>query len=399
MTGRRRFPRTMCTVSSHKVASRTLLVIALVCVGAGKVAAQPQSDPSVANRLDSVVSTRRTAIVRAVETSAPAVVSIAAEQVRYYREVVPLFDFDSLFPFEMPGLSRPRAQLVSSLSSGVLFSDDGLVLTNEHGVPENAVLTVTLPDGREVKGDDVEVVGKDYDSDIAVLKINLDAVPAAPLGRSADLMIGEWVIAIGNPFGYILGDPKPSVSVGVVSALDRWFGGAGGERRVYRNMIQTDASINQGNSGGPLVNADGRVVGINTFILSRSGESIGLGFAIPIDRARRVADELVAYGRVRPIDLGFSVGSVDKGIAQMLGLSRTSGVVVVELLDSGAAGRAGMSVGDLIYEVNGHSTNSIEDARMVFRSLLVGDEVTVKAERSGKDISFRFDITDITGLK
>ena len=344
----------------------------------------------------SVSASRRTAIVQAVEKVAPAVVSITAKQVQYVREFVPLFDFGSVFPFGMPGIPQSRAQMVSSLSSGVIFSNDGLILTNEHGVPDNAMLTITLPDGREITGDNVTLIGKDFESDIALLRIKSDkTLPTASLGQSGDLMIGEWVIAIGNPFGYVLGDPKPSVSVGVVSALDRWFGGAGGEKRVYRDMIQTDASINQGNSGGPLVNADGKVIGINTFIISKTGESIGLGFAIPIDRAHRIADELLHYGHIRSVDLGFSVGSVDEGVAKMLGIKRTSGVVVVELIRTGAAARAGLDIGDLIYEVNGRSINDVEDARMVFRSLMVGDRVDMKVERSGKDISIGFDAIEL----
>lgn len=380
----------------HDVLVRSAAAVIMTCaVGAASAQQGSDSVPTVAQNDETVGASRRTAIVEAVDTAAPAVVSIAAEQIHYVREVVPFFDFDSMFPFDVPGFSRSRAHLVSSLSSGVLFSDEGLILTNEHGVPDNATLTVTLPDGREVSGNDVKVVGKHFDTDIALLDINLDDTPVAALGRSDDLMIGEWTIAIGNPFGYVLGDPKPSVSVGVVSALDRWFSSAGGERRIYRNMIQTDASINQGNSGGPLVNAAGRVIGINTFILSGSGGSIGIGFAIPIDRARRVADEILAYGHVRPVNLGFSVESVDEGIARMLGLSRSSGVVVVELLDAGSAAQGGLKIGDLIYEVNGRPTNNIEDARMVFKSLMVGDRVDAKIERAGKDISIGFDITEL----
>jgi len=344
---------------------------------------------------DMLTETRRTAIVRAVEAVAPAVVTVAAREVRYVREVVPLFEFDTWFPFEMPGMTRLREQLVSSLSSGVVFSEDGLVITNEHGVPDGARLTVTLPDGRTAQTDQVEVVGKDFGSDIAVLRIALPDLPTAPLGTSLDLMIGEWVVAIGNPFGYVIGDPQPSVSAGVVSALNRWFSGPRREPRVYRDMIQTDASINQGNSGGPLVNASGQVVGVNTFIISKTGGSIGIGFAIPIDRVRRVADELVRYGRVRPVDLGFSVGPVGAELARRLGIKRTAGVVVVELIKNGAAARAGLELGDLIYEVNGRPITDLDDARIMFRSLLVGDRVNMKVERDGKEVAVGFDIVEL----
>jgi len=374
---------------------RRRVFAALICSAATCVASTPPSRAQSSDSTEAVSKTRRTAIVRAVETVAPAVVTVAAQEMRYVREVVPLFDFDTWFPFEMPGMTQLRARPVSSLSSGVVFSEDGLIVTNEHGVPEGARLTVTLPDGRLAQADQVEVVGKDYASDIAVLRVRLPDMPAARFGSSADLAIGEWVIAIGNPFGYVIGDPQPSVSVGVVSALNRCFSGPGGDKRIYRDMIQTDASINQGNSGGPLVNADGQVVGINTFILSKTGGSIGIGFAIPIDRARRVIDEIISYGRIRPIDLGFSVGSVDPGVAGMLGLKRSAGVVIVELAHRGAAARAGLEVGDLIYEVNGRPINDLDDARMAFRSLLVGDRVEIKLERAGTELELSFDIVEL----
>jgi len=361
-----------------------------ICIATSATAGADISETTAA-----IDQSRRTAIVQAVETVAPAVVTVAARQVRYVREVVPMFEFDTWFPFEMPGMTRLREQLVSSLSSGVVFAEDGLIITNEHGVPDGSELTVTLPDGREAKSEQIEVVGKDSVSDVAVLRIALPDVLNAPLGSSDDLMIGEWVIAIGNPFGYVIGDPHPSVSVGVVSALNRCFSSPHGDRRIYRNMIQTDASINQGNSGGPLANAAGQVVGINTFIISRSGGSIGLGFAIPIERARRVADELVRYGRVRPVDPGFSVGYVGESMARRLGLKRTSGVVVLKLAKNGEAARAGLKLGDLIYETNGRSINDLEDARMVFGSLLVGDRVDMKVERGGDEVAIGFDIIEL----
>jgi len=369
---------------------RSVVTAVAICIATSGTASADMSETTAA-----IDQSRRTAIVQAVEAVAPAVVTVAARQVRYIHEVVPMFEFDTWFPFEMPGMTRLREQLVSSLSSGVVFAEGGLMITNEHGVPDGSELTVTLPDGREAKSDQIEVVGKDPVSDVAVLRIDLPDVLNAPLGSSDDLMIGEWVVAIGNPFGYVIGDPHPSVSVGVVSALNRCFRGRRGDRRIYRNMIQTDASINQGNSGGPLVNAAGQVVGINTFIISRSGGSIGLGFAIPVERARRVADELLRYGRVRPVDLGFSVGSVGEGMARRLGLTRTSGVVVVELAKKGGAARAGLKLGDLIYEINGRSINDIENARMVFLSLLVGDHVDMKVERGGEDVALGFDIIEL----
>src|SRR6185503_20605629 len=168
----------------------------------------------------------------------------------------------------------------------------GIVLTNEHVVRNAEDIQVTLPDGRQMPG---KLLGASAIYDLAVVRIQGDRLPAATMGNSDDLLVGEWAIAIGNPFGYLLNDPQPSVSVGVISATHRDVKSSATETGVYKDMIQTDASINPGNSGGPLINGDGEVIGINTFIFTQSGGSIGLGFAIPINMARRVMDEVSRY--------------------------------------------------------------------------------------------------------
>ncbi|HEY7767480.1 S1C family serine protease, partial [Longimicrobium sp.] len=260
----------------------------------------PAARPAEAARLGSAVQeARRTAIVAAAERVAPAVVSV---NVLRRERVVPRSMWEEMMI--PPGAERE----VAGLGSGFIITPEGLVITNEHVVRAASEVMVTLPDGREF---DADVVGADEVNDLALLRIRGGrGLPVAPLGNSDGLMIGEWVIAIGNPFGFLLSNPEPSVSAGVVSAVGRNIGGAGGQRSVSLDLIQTDASINPGNSGGALVNALGEVVGVNSSILSSTGGSEGLGFAIPINRARRIALDLADDGRYRRAWIGAEVEAV-----------------------------------------------------------------------------------------
>ncbi|MDX1676166.1 MAG: trypsin-like peptidase domain-containing protein, partial [Longimicrobiales bacterium] len=257
---------------------------------AGPGAEQESGLGSRGGQEDPVGASRRTAIVRAAEEVAPAVVSVNVIR----RETVRPRTLYEQF-FLPPGSERQ----VAGLGSGFIIHEDGLVLTNEHVVRGATEIVVTLADGRDFAA---ELVGTDEVNDLALLRLQPDgeALPVTPMGTSEDLMIGEWVVAIGNPFGYLLSNPEPTVTAGVVSGLNRNIipstDASGG---YYLGMIQTDASINPGNSGGPLVNAEGEVVGVNSSIFSRSGGSEGLGFAIPIDRARNVVLDLINDGEVR----------------------------------------------------------------------------------------------------
>jgi len=218
-----------------------------------------------------------TAATTVVEPSVVSVNVIKMEIVRGYRGFG-LFDFFG---------GMPMQRQVQGFGSGVIYDPSGLVVTNAHVVDGASQITVVLPDKREF---DAQLVGIDEEHDIAKLKINGSNLPHSSFGASSDLIIGEWAIALGNPFAYIINDSKPSVSVGVISALNRSF--APQQGRSYRGMIQTDAAINQGNSGGPLVNIRGEIIGINTFIVSGSGGNIGLGFAIPSDQVKQVLQTL-----------------------------------------------------------------------------------------------------------
>ena len=251
-----------------------------------------------------------------------AVVSIGVVTTRIVRGFNPLYDdfFDSFFrEFLPPTRYYKYRESIPNIGSGVIVSRDGYVVTNQHVVREAEEITVVTPDGLKLTG---TVAGVHEASDIAVIKVEADDLPYAPLGDSDNLMVGEWAIAIGNPFGNLIEDAHPSVTVGVISARKRSFkpSGAG---QVYRERIQTDAAINPGNSGGPLVNADGEVIGINTFIFTRSGGSLGVGFAIPINRVKRVLEEVRTHGKVRDVWLGFTVITVDNETARALKLHPT----------------------------------------------------------------------------
>ncbi len=225
-------------------------------------------------------SRRHNEITAAVEAVESAVVSVNVTKVQYVRRYsgFSFFDFFGDIPMQ---------RQVASIGSGVIYDPSGLIVTNAHVVAGASEITVVLPDKREFSA---SVVGLDETHDIAKLKISGTNLPAARLGSAKNLMIGEWAIALGNPYGFMMSDPKPTVSVGVISALNRSF--APQEGRSYRSMIQTDAAVNPGNSGGPLVNIRGEVIGINTFIVSETGGNIGIGFAIPVDQVRSILNSI-----------------------------------------------------------------------------------------------------------
>jgi serine protease Do len=274
-------------------------------------------------------------------------------------------------------------QQVSSMGSGVIVDAGGLVVTNQHVVRDAEKVTVTLPDGRQQAA---KVLGGSATYDLAVLKIEGTRLPAAPLGNSDALVVGEWAIAIGNPFGYLLSDAQPSVTAGVISATHRDIRSEVTDAGVYKNMIQTDAAINPGNSGGPLVNADGEVIGINAFIFTQGGGSLGIGFAIPINLVKRVLDEVQKYGRVRVAWSGMQVQPVTAYLAQRLGYKDVGGLVVTRVEAGGPAARGGLKVGDRIRSVNGITVNSVEDAQRSIYGAGVGERLAFRVERGDQTL-------------
>jgi serine protease Do len=332
--------------------------------------------------------TRKNAIVRAAERVGPAVVSISVIST----EVVagsPLFE-DPFFGQFWREFFPPRyfKHKVRSLGSGVIIDRDGHILTNEHVVHDAEQIKVTLPDGRTFDG---ELVGSDPRLDIALLKIDGNDLPYAPLGNSDSLYIGEWAIAIGNPFGYLLEDLEPTVTAGVISALHRTFKG-GGERE-YRDMIQTDAAINPGNSGGPLVNALGEVIGINTFIITKSGGSEGIGFAIPINTVKKVIPELKKYGRVRDAYLGISVQNLNQDIREGLDYPHLYGVIVLSV-DSKGPSRSKIKEGDIVELVNGRKIYNEGDWADVTYALVPGEMLTMRVFRDGKEFDVKIRVRE-----
>lgn len=312
---------------------------------AGEIARELEAVATAADTLvpalaPDVTASRRNAIVAAAERVSPAVVSVNV--VRRER-VQPRSLFEQmLIP---PGYERE----VPGLGSGFVIHESGIVVTNEHVVRGAGQVVVTLPDGREF---DATVVGTDELNDLAVLRVRFpeggrERIPVAPLGRSDGLMIGEWVIAIGNPLGFLLSNTEPSVTAGVVSAVGRNIIPSGNDQRgYYLDMIQTDASINPGNSGGPLVNALGEVIGVNSSILSVGGGSEGLGFAIPIDRVRGVVQDLLEDGRVRRAWIGAEVESVAAA-----GPRRIRDVRITRVVPGSPAARAGLREGMVVRSV------------------------------------------------
>ena len=311
----------------------------------------------------SISESRTTAIVRAARTVAPAVVTIS---VRRRERVRRRSFFDDYFlPFRE----------TQGLGSGFIVDERGTVLTNHHVVDGATEILVTLPDARDFEAG---LVGSDPATDIAVLTLeNASDLPVAPLGTASDLMIGEWTVAIGNPFGGLISNPEPSVTAGVVSALGRHIVPGEEDDGFHLGMIQTDASINPGNSGGPLVNALGQVIGINASILSRSGGSEGLGFAIPIDRALRVAGDLARHGEVRRAWLGLDVDAVEAD-----GFGRSRGVRVARVTPGSPAAEAGVRPGARLLRAGSSRMATPLDYAAALLDIRAGDRIEVELEGS-----------------
>jgi serine protease Do len=331
---------------------------------------------------DALCASRENAIVDATRSVAPCVVGIVVTQIQVVRS--PYYS-DDFFDFFFSPEMLPRYRQVESIGSGFTITADGMILTNYHVVQNAAQLFVNFPDGRRIEG---KIVGADERSDIAVVAVKDGSFRCVKFGDSDHAMIGEWSIAIGNPFLNFINDAHPTVTVGVVSALDRNFAPAEGV--YYQGMIQTDAAINPGNSGGPLVNAAGEVIGINTFIYTGSANnkgSIGIGFAIPISRARRVAGELIKYGHRRDVWTGIAVQNIDRSIALALGYDRADGVAVVSVERGSPGESAGVNAGDIVNLLGNRRIQSHADIDGFFLDYFVGDTVPMDIIRKAKHLS------------
>src|SRR5262244_37175 len=317
----------------------------------------------------------------------PAVVNIATRgTIRERGTQNPLLD-DPFFRrfFDVPPDTGPRARPFQSAGSGVIFdARSGYIVTNAHVVENASEITVTLQDGRDLKA---EIIGSDTPSDVAVLRVKSDGLTQIPLGDSARAEVGDFVVAIGNPFGL-----QHTVTSGIISGLSR----SGINPDGYEDFIQTDASINPGNSGGALVNLRGELIGINTAILSRSGGNIGIGFAIPVNMAHSVMDQLIRFGSVKRGQLGVSMYTVTPDIAHSLGLPSAVGALVSQVVEGSPADRAGIRTGDVITSVNGQSVKSNGESRNAIGLMRVGDKVEIGVLREGKPVHITAVIADTT---
>ncbi|MBU0518934.1 trypsin-like peptidase domain-containing protein [bacterium] len=338
---------------------------------------EPGSDAT--GLTDEINQHRGNAITRTIQEVSPAVVGINVTQVREYRTRNPLWDdpfFRELFP------QRIYRKNVENLGSGFLISPNGLVITNEHVVHNATEILITMTSGEEFEA---LIIGADYYSDIALLKINGENLPYARMGDSDDVIIGEWSIALGNPFGLFSYNDQPTATVGVVSATNRDFNRTS-EGRIYKDMIQTDAAINRGNSGGALVNSLGDVIGMSTLIFSEGGGSLGIGFAIPINRIKEIVQELQATGAVnRNYWTGLSIQNLDRLIALSMKLPTTDGVIVTDIEPLSPGEKGGFQVADVILAINNQPVKNYNSVRSYLENedLRVGDELIFTINRDG----------------
>jgi len=332
-----------------------------------------------ATRSAGVADARHTAIVEAAARVGPAVVSVnVLKRERQMPE-------DPFAQFFMP---RGYERQVEGYGSGFIISADGVVITNQHVTEGAEQIVVTTREGADYPA---KLLGEDPLTDIAVLKIDARDLPTAALGSSADLLVGEWVVAVGNPFAYLLGNSEPTITAGVVSAVGRNLLPSGDQAGVYVGMIQTDAPINPGNSGGPLADVLGRVVGVNSSILTPSGGSIGIGFAIPIERAVRVASELRRYGHVRRPWAGLDVA----GAENLRDWKRSGGLRVASVAEGGPAARAGLAADDVLLTARGRRLRTFLDWEAALLDASPGDTLPVAYRRTGRTYAARVGVTDL----
>lgn len=326
---------------------------------------------------DTITASRRNAITQAVEIVSPSVVGISVKSIQQIQ----------VDPFWEWFYGRSFQREVSGIGSGLIISEDGYIVTSDHVVRNTREIKVTLTDGNTY---DARLVESTFTTDIALLKIEGANFPTVKLGDSDNILIGEWAIALGNPFGLFDINNKPSVTVGVISALDRDFGGEQYER-IYQDMIQTDASINPGNSGGPLVNSDGEVIGINAFIITGNTQiqgSVGIGFAIPINKVKKVVRELKERAEnPNTYWIGFRGYTLNPDIVRRYRLGISEGFFIAEIDDSSPAEKAALQVGDVITAINGSTIRRVDDVRRYIDAAQprVGTRIALKLMRN-----FRF---------
>lgn len=358
--------------------SRTALILFVLSISCKPAAeSQPARTATPAPAIPATVSAaRRTPIVVVAHNVLPAVVNIQTEATIRRRAVDPFFD-----PFGFFG-GRERSYTSQSLGSGFVWSSDGIIVTNNHVVEGASRITANFNDGTQLPA---RLLGVDPDSDLAVLRVEGRNFPAAPIGTSADLMIGETVVAVGNPFGL-----SGTVTTGVVSALGRSVPSET-QGRTYTDFIQTDASINPGNSGGPLLNIEGKVIGINVAIYQNAQ---GIGFAIPVDRAKKVIQDLLRFGEVHAAWIGAVTATMTPEEAKRRERTTQRGALVVRVFASSPAHRAGIEAGDIITAVGGRRVDSREEFSTLTATLAQGQTIELTVDRNGSSRKVQVRLAD-----
>jgi serine protease Do len=362
----------------RRIGAATLLVVAAVGVShltmTGTAIAQAPVSPAAAT--GGAASVTLPNFTSLVQRFGPAVVNItvtAKHEVHYnvpqFSQDDPFFQFFRGFP-NAPGM-QPRNQITKGLGSGFIINADGYILTNAHVVDGATEVTVKLTDRREFKA---KVIGVDKKSDIAVIKIDAKNLPVVTIGNADNLQVGEWVLAIGSPFGF-----DNTVTSGIVSAKGRPL-----PDDSYTPFIQTDVPVNPGNSGGPLFNMNGEVVGINSQIFSETGGYQGLSFAIPINIAMHVKDELIAHGKVTRGRLGVSIQDVNQQLANSFGLPRPMGALISEVASDGPAASSALKPGDVITRINGRDIERASDLTNAVAELKPGSHAQLQVWHQGK---------------
>ncbi|MFN3306579.1 MAG: S1C family serine protease [Candidatus Kapaibacteriota bacterium] len=353
----------------------------------------PSSTDSISKELYNL---RHNAITKAVASATPAIVGINV--IQYIEVPYTYYDpfIDPFFEFFFGG--RPREYFterykVQGLGSGFLISSDGYILTNHHVAGKASKIIVTTTEGKKY---DAKLVAADEVTDVALLKIEGENFPYLKLGNSDDVIVGEWVIAMGNPFGLFDLNAKPTVTVGVVSNIGVDIAQ---DNKLYKKMIQTDAAISSGNSGGPLLNSLGEVIGINTMIYStatssRGAGSIGIGWAIPINRVKKVLNKFTEVGKVdRSYDLGMTLIEPNSVRSRRFMIEFDEGLFVAEVYRNSPAAKAGIEPGDIILEIDGKKVNTLEEYKYVVFDAFVDDELTFNIKRADSIINLKLKVS------
>lgn len=333
---------------------------------------------------DEITNSRENIITNTVQKVSPAIVGINVIEIRQYRDPFSSF-FDDPFFRQFFGNRGNSSQKVQGLGSGYIISPDGYIVTNDHVAGNATEITITMTDGSH---HEAKIIGSDPVSDICLLKIDGNNLPYVELGSSNNIIIGEWVIALGNPFGLFELNDKPTVTVGVISATGMNLEPI--NERYYLNMIQTDAAINGGNSGGALVNSIGQVIGMNTLIYTAGGVqgNIGLGFAIPIDKVKKIITELKENGKIdRDFQIGMSIQSIDGGIMKYYDLKSNKGVIITKILPNTPADNAGLKSGDIITEIDGYKISNEQTIFGVFQEFRAEQQIEIKIIRDNSELT------------